>query len=296
MNKIFASMLLLASPMAYADPDPYMVTVRQRTADDTGYLDRFVLFPTSGPSCLFSLDYPSLVPSCYTLGSGLQLSGTVISVTAGGGQMQSDWSQANTSSADYIKNKPATYAPSAHNQAWSTITNTPTTLAGYGISDAATSASVTSLLAGKQNTLSLTTTGSGAATLVGATLNIPTPSAAPLFNYSAPAAKAVVANTSYQATDPTKAAIVTISPACTNNTTVLASSACTLQVRQSNAAGLTCSTGTVQSTWTSTVNLGLVFTAGNGFPFDVKLPIGGYFIVCPTAGTFTISAVEQSAG
>ncbi|MEY2653905.1 MAG: hypothetical protein RLZZ524_933 [Pseudomonadota bacterium] len=31
---------------------------------------------------------------------------------------------------------PATYAPSAHNQAWSTITSTPTTLSGYGITDA----------------------------------------------------------------------------------------------------------------------------------------------------------------
>lgn len=35
---------------------------------------------------------------------------------------------------------PATFTPAAHNQAWSTITATPTTLAGYGISDAATAA------------------------------------------------------------------------------------------------------------------------------------------------------------
>jgi hypothetical protein len=31
---------------------------------------------------------------------------------------------------------PASFAPSAHNQAWSTITSTPTTLSGYGITDA----------------------------------------------------------------------------------------------------------------------------------------------------------------
>lgn len=31
---------------------------------------------------------------------------------------------------------PATFTPSAHNQAWSTITSTPTNLAGYGITDA----------------------------------------------------------------------------------------------------------------------------------------------------------------
>ena len=32
--------------------------------------------------------------------------------------------------------KPTTFTPSAHNQAWSTITSTPTTLSGYGITDA----------------------------------------------------------------------------------------------------------------------------------------------------------------
>ena len=40
---------------------------------------------------------------------------------------------------DRIEGKPTTFSPSAHNQAWSTITSTPTTLAGYGITDAAAS-------------------------------------------------------------------------------------------------------------------------------------------------------------
>jgi hypothetical protein len=35
---------------------------------------------------------------------------------------------------------PTTFTPATHNQAWSTITSTPTTLVGYGITDAATSA------------------------------------------------------------------------------------------------------------------------------------------------------------
>lgn len=40
-----------------------------------------------------------------------------------------DWSR--------VTNPPATYAPSAHNQDWSTITTgKPTTIAGYGITDA----------------------------------------------------------------------------------------------------------------------------------------------------------------
>ena len=45
----------------------------------------------------------------------------------------------NFVAGDYnnLKNTPSTFTPSAHNQAWSTITSTPTTLAGYGITDAA---------------------------------------------------------------------------------------------------------------------------------------------------------------
>jgi hypothetical protein len=35
-----------------------------------------------------------------------------------------------------LTGKPTTFTPSAHNQSWSTITSTPTTLAGYGITDA----------------------------------------------------------------------------------------------------------------------------------------------------------------
>lgn len=119
---------------------------------------------------------------------------------------------------------------------------------------------------------------------------------APLFNFSGPAAKTVSLSTAYQAADITKAAIITISPACTNATTVLAASACTMQIRQSSSASLTCSNGIVVSTWSSTVALGLVITQGNSFPVDIKLPAAGYFIVCASAGTFTISAIEQSAG
>jgi len=41
---------------------------------------------------------------------------------------------------------PSTFAPAAHTQAWSTITATPTTLGGYGITDAATSAQLATKL------------------------------------------------------------------------------------------------------------------------------------------------------
>lgn len=53
---------------------------------------------------------------------------------SGGQQVQTDWNA--TSGLGVLLNKPTTLPPSAHSQAWSTITATPTTLAGYGILDA----------------------------------------------------------------------------------------------------------------------------------------------------------------
>lgn len=55
-------------------------------------------------------------------------------------QVQTDWNA--VSGLGVLLNKPSTFTPSAHTQAWSTITATPTTLAGYGITDAITSASL----------------------------------------------------------------------------------------------------------------------------------------------------------
>jgi hypothetical protein len=47
-------------------------------------------------------------------------------------------SLATQSSVAYssLTGTPSTFAPAAHNQAWSTITATPTSLSGYGITDA----------------------------------------------------------------------------------------------------------------------------------------------------------------
>lgn len=115
------------------------------------------------------------------------------------------------------------------------------------------------------------------------------------FNFSQPTSRTIAVSTSYQASDVTKAAVIYPSLTCQNSTTLLASSACTAQVRM-GASALTCSTGVPYTTLSATVNLGLVFTAANTIPSPILLPIGGYFIVCPTAGTFTTTAVEQSAG
>jgi hypothetical protein len=116
------------------------------------------------------------------------------------------------------------------------------------------------------------------------------------FNFAFPSTRTLAVSTDYQASNTAKAAIITVSPQCTNTTTLLAASACTLQVRM-DASTVNCASGTVHSTWTSTYALGLLLTNASGSPISIALPIGGHFILCPTAGTFTITtAVDQAAG
>lgn len=118
-------------------------------------------------------------------------------------QVQTDWNAVSGLGA--LLNKPTTFTPSAHTQAWTTITSTPTTLSGYGITDAyplasnpsgyltgITSGQVTAALGftpynstnpnsyvnqtGARTAISLTTTGtSGASTYNSTTgvLNVP---------------------------------------------------------------------------------------------------------------------------
>lgn len=122
-----------------------------------------------------------------------------------------------------------------------------------------------------------------------------TGAAAPTFNYGLPASKTIAASTDYQAANPAKAAVIYPSFSCQNATTILAASACTAQVRV-GASALTCSTGTIYYTQSLTVQLGVLLTQASVNPVPIHLPIGAHFIVCPTAGTFTITAVEQTAG
>lgn len=282
MKKIIFSLFVLIAGLANADP--YDVTVRQRNAADTGYLDRFIPFPASGASCLFSLDGPSILPNCYTLGTGLSLSGGVLSVTSIGSQIQADWTQANTSSADYIKNKPMLFSG-----AYADLTGKPTIPAAQVNADWSASSGITQIL----NKPALATVAtSGSYNDLSNKPAIPTVTA---FNFSQPSARSLSVNTSYQASDTSKAAVIYPSYACQNATTVLAASGCTIQVRMGTGT-LTCSTGTVYYTQSLTVQLGVLITQNSVNPVQINLPIGGSFILCPQTGTFTISAVEQSAG
>lgn len=204
---------------------------------------------------------------------------------------------------------------------WTSITAKPSTLAGYGINDAVSA----SALAGYVTTSDPRLTNAraplahthaisdvtGLSSALSAKLDTPTGTAAQYvrgdgslanlpfvtssFNFSLPAARTIAASTSYQAADPSKAAVLYPSYACQNATTVLAASGCTVQVRMGSGT-LTCSTGTVYYTQSLTVGLGLLLTQNSTNPVPIFLPAGASFIICPQVGTFTISAVEQAAG
>lgn len=203
-------------------------------------------------------------------------------------QVNSDWTASN--GAALILNKP-TLSTVASTGNFADLISKPTTLAGYGITDGMTSSQIAAALALKFNVPTGTTSqyirGDGSfATLPGATA----------FNFGAPNVRSLSFSVDYQATDTTKAAVFTISPSCTNATTVLAASACTMQTRIASTA-VTCSTGTVVNTWASTYALGLLITNTSGSPFTVNLPIGYHLILCSVNGTFTVTtAVDQSAG
>jgi hypothetical protein len=74
-------------------------------------------------------------------------------------QVNSDWN--SVSGVSQILNKPAAFPPSSHNQPWSTITSTPTTVAGYGLTDAATTAQLSTKFNNPTGTISQYIRGDG---------------------------------------------------------------------------------------------------------------------------------------
>jgi len=197
--KTMSKLILMAALLlpGFARADAYDLMINQRNPTDTGNIPRTIPSPVTDG--LLYYDVGTLLPKYVTLGTGLSITSSVISASGGAAQVQTDWNA--FSGLAVILNKPtiatvgmtgqygdltgipSTFAPAAHTQAFSTITSTPTTLAGYGITDAYPlsgnpSAYITQ--AGARSAISLTTTGSGAATYNSSTgiLNVPTPAAA----------------------------------------------------------------------------------------------------------------------
>ena len=179
MRRILAALFLLPALALGAGND---LLINQRNPGDTATLTRGVVPPAGGGiDGLMGYSGSSNLPVFYRIGAGLGLSsGNLVALpqawvditgkpTIPAAQVQTDWNA--TSGLGVLLNKPtlapvatagtyssltgipSSFTPAAHTQAWSTITATPTTLAGYGITDGATAAQ----LAAKFNTPTGTT-------------------------------------------------------------------------------------------------------------------------------------------
>lgn len=274
MKKILALLLSVVASFVQACPDE--IRIVQRDVTDTLTYTRQMCPPNylTLPSLMVQdQNTQSLVAANFT---GMTWDGTTLSVTSSA--VNADW---NASSG------------------LAQILNKPTTLSGFGITDGVSATALTAVLTSYATTSALATkyttpTGSSAQYVRGdGTLaTLPTQVA---FDFSQPASRTLAVSTDYQASNTAKAAILYPSFACTNATTILAASSCTVQVRQGSSS-LTCSTGTVVYTINLSVSLGLLITQASTNPAPLFVPIGGHFVFCPSAGTFTVSAIEQSAG
>lgn len=274
MKIIQAIAIAIISGSAFADP--FSMVLTQRSSADTGNVTRVMTVPTA--KSLWFYDPTTQLPGYVTLGTGFTFSAGQLALTSA--PVNADW--ASSSGLSQILNKPilATVATSG---SYNDLNTKPT------FSTVAISGLYADLLS--KPTLATVATSGAYADLTGKP-TIPTITA---FNFSQPTTRTLALSTSLQATDTTKAAMLYPSYACTNATTVLAASGCTMQVRM-NSSTVTCSTGTVYYTQSLTVTLGILLTQASTNPVPIYLPIGGFFILCPTSGTFTVTAIEQSAG
>lgn len=184
MKRYFAILVALLLPFSVlaqtTTPTADSLEIRQRNPANNGIITYYVV-PDGAVDQLMTYAGSTNGPIYLKLGAGLSRSTTTLTISPAANQISdstsvgravltaTDAAAARTaigaassgSSFDgqysSLTGIPSTFAPAAHNQPWSTITSTPTTLAGFGISDGATSSALTSGLAGKFNTPTGTT-------------------------------------------------------------------------------------------------------------------------------------------
>lgn len=142
MKKLFASLLLLACALP-AMADPYDLRVMQIRPDGLATEARIVTVPPSAGNGVLMYNGAAQLPVLATLGGGCALAANVFSCP-GNLDYNALINRPTLFNGAYssLTGIPSTFAPAAHTQAWSTITATPATLSGYGITDGATAASV----------------------------------------------------------------------------------------------------------------------------------------------------------
>lgn len=161
MKRLISALLLLPALALAAGNDMF---IQQRDPTNAQTLTRTVTVPSADGimGYAFTPAVPgNRVPVVYTFGTGLALSGgAVVALPQAWTDITGKPAFATVAtSGNYadLSGVPAMFNPAAHTQAWSTITATPTTLTGYGITDGVTSTALTSTLAGYATTGALAT-------------------------------------------------------------------------------------------------------------------------------------------
>lgn len=281
-----ASALASSCSPAYAQVQPYNLTIQQRNATDTGYIQRILPTPASSANGLIYYNGTTQLPGYVVLGTGLSISDGVLSSSGTSASVNADWNAG--SGPGLILNKPTISTVGMTGQ-YGDLFGAPTLAA------VATSGQYADL-AGRPALATVATTGN-----YNDLLNKPAIPTAYTFNFGDPIPRSLATSTAYQASDPSRAAVVTASTSCTASLSLTAGGTCALQVRTSPAASLSCSTGTVYATLTNTntgtLTVGLGLNQRVGSSIGINLRAGSYFILCPTSGTFAVdSAVDQSVG
>lgn len=102
--------------------------------------------------------------------------------------------------------------------------------------------------------------------------------------------------TAYQATDPTKAAVITLSLDCTITGVISVATSCQGEVRVGATTAVATGTGNIAGLYKNSLGLSIINNLGQDMTITVLLPIGGYFAVRQTAGSglSTANAFDQS--
>lgn len=218
-------------------------------------------------------------------------------------QVNADWS--SVSGPSQILNKPAlfsgayssltgipaSFVPSAHTHSWADIVSgKPTTLAGYGIMDAATGAALSSGLATKFNV----PTGSATQCLRGdGSVGVcPVTST----TTSAPTQRSVSLSTAYQCTDTARPCMVTATMTCPLTLSLLAGATCAGEFRIGSANNVATGGGTNIAPIQRNAS-GILGLSTNDYETNtVKVPVGWFFAIRQTTGSgmSIISVFDQA--
>jgi hypothetical protein len=154
MKRLLIAVLALLPTLTLAAGNDLFID--QRNPENTATLKRTVTKPAGTADGVFGFNGAGQLPVFLTMGPGLTLSGGVLDaapasvawpavtgkpafapVATSGAYADLNGKPVLFSGAyASLTGIPAAFAPAAHTQAWSTITATPTTLAGYSITDA----------------------------------------------------------------------------------------------------------------------------------------------------------------